>query len=63
MRAFWRDIINDVHINVLLMIVDDNPIKRGAKRKDILNPEMKYIGLNSGNIGSHFVCFTVLSDE
>ena len=62
-RAFWRDIINDVDINVLLMIVDDNPIKRGAKRKDILNPEMKYIGLNSGNIGSHFVCFTVLSDE
>ena len=62
-RAFWRDIINDVEINVLLMIVDDNPIKRGAKRKDILNPEMKYVGINSGKVGEYFVCYTVLSDE
>ena len=61
--AFWRDIINDVDVNVLLMIVDDNPIKIGAKRKDILNPEMKYIGINSGKVGDYFVCYTVLSDE
>ena len=62
-RAFWRDIIKDAEINFLLMIVDDNPIRRGAKRKDVLNPEMKYIGINSGIIGEYFVCYTVLSDE
>ena len=62
-RAFWRDIIKDPEINFLLMIVDDNPIRRGAKRKDVLNPEMKYIGINSGIIDKYFVCYTVLSDE
>ena len=62
-RAFWRDIIKDPEINFLLMIVDDNPIKRGDKRKDILDPEMKYIGINSGYLGNNFVCYTVLSDE
>ena len=62
-RAFWRDIIKDPEINFLLMIVDDNPIRRGAKRKDVLNPEMKYIGISSGVIDKYFVCYTVLSDE
>ena len=62
-RAFWRDIIKDPEINFLLMVVDDNCIRRGAKRKDILNPEMKYIGINSGSMGKSFVCYTVLSDE
>ena len=62
-RAFWRDIIKDPEINFLLMIVDDNFIRRGAKRKDILNPNMKYIGINSGSMGDYFVCYTVLSDE
>ena len=62
-RAFWRDIISDPQINFLLMIVDDNFIRRGAKRKDILNPDMKYFGINSGNMGDNFVCYTVLSDE
>ena len=62
-RAFWKDIIKDPQINFLLMIVDDNYIRRGAKRKDILNPDMKYIGINSGSMGNNFVCFTVLSDE
>ena len=62
-RAFWRDIIKDPEINFLLMIVDDNPIRKGNKRKDILDPEMKYIGISSANLGNDFVCYTVLSDE
>jgi hypothetical protein len=62
-KAFWRDIINDPEINFLLMIVDDNPIKPGAKRTDILNPKMKYIGINSAYLGSYFVCYIVLSDK
>jgi len=62
-KAFWRDIINDPEINFLLMIVDDNPVKLGAKRKDILNPKMKYIGINSAKLDSYFVSYIVLSDE
>ena len=62
-KAFWRDIISDPEINFLLMIVDDNPVNLGAKRKDILNPKMKYIGINSARLDSHFVCYIVLSDE
>ena len=62
-RAFWRDIISDAETNFLLMIVDDNPIRRGEKRKDVLNPEMKYIGIISGIVGKYFICYTVLSDE
>ena len=45
------------------MIIDDNPIKMGDKRKDILDPKMKYIGINSASLGNNFVCYTVLSDE
>ena len=62
-RGFWRDIIKDPYINFLLMIVDDNPIRRGDKRKDILNPKMRYIGIKSGYLGKNFVCYTVLSNE
>ena len=62
-RAFWRDIIKDPEINFLLMIIDDNAIKIGDKRKDILDPEMKYIGINAASLGNKFVCYTVLSDE
>ena len=62
-RAFWKDIIKNPKIDFLLMIIDDNYIKRGAKRKDILNPDMKYIGINSGSKGQHFVSYIVLSDE
>ena len=62
-KAFWRDIINDPEINFLLMIVDDNPIKIGAKRKDILNNKMKYIGINSAYLDNDFVCYLVLSDK
>ena len=62
-RAFWRDIIKDPEINFLLMIVDDNAIRRGDKRNDILDPNMKYIGINSASLGNNFVCYTVLSDE
>jgi hypothetical protein len=62
-EAFWRDIIKDPEINFLLMIVDDNPINLGAKRKDILNPKMKYIGINSAYLGPFFVSYLVLSSE
>ena len=43
------------------MIVDDNGIKSGMKRKDILNPTMKYIGITSAEINKQFVCYVALS--
>ncbi len=61
-NAFWRDIIKDPEINLLLMIVDDNAIKMGYKRRDILDPKKKYIGINSGKLDDKFVCYTVLSE-
>ena len=61
-KTFWKDIIKDPEIYFLLMIVDDNPIKIGAKRKDILNPDLKFIGINSEMLGQNFVCYIVFSE-
>ena len=60
-NSYWRDIINDPEISFLLMIVDDIRYKSGKRRKDILNPNMKYIGISSKEINGKFVCFITLS--
>ena len=60
-RSYWRDVVRDPEISFLLMIVDDNGIKSGMKRKDILNPTMKYIGITSAEINKQFVCYLALS--
>ena len=60
-RSYWRDVVRDPEISFLLMIVDDNGIKSGMKRKDILNPTMKYIGITSAEINKQFVCYVALS--
>ena len=60
-NSYWRDIINDPEISFLLMIVDDICYKSGKRRKDILNPNMKYIGISSKEINGKFVCFITLS--
>ena len=44
-----------------MMIVDDIGLKAGLKRKDILDPKMKYIGICSTNIGKLFVSFMTFS--
>ena len=61
-QAYWRDIIKDPEISFLLMIVDDTGLKAGMKRKDILDPSKKYIGISSTSIGKHFVCFMTFSN-
>ena len=43
------------------MIADDNGVKSGKKRKDILNPRMRYIGISSVAINKNFVCYITLS--
>ncbi len=60
-RSYWRDVVRDPEISFLLMIVDDNGIKSGMKRKDILNPTIKYIGISSAEINRQFVCYVALS--
>ena len=60
-NSYWRDIIKDPEISFLLMIIDDNGVKSGLRRKDILNPNMKYIGISSVEINRKFVCYLTLS--
>ena len=61
-KSYWRDIINDPEISFLMMIVDDTGKKSGMKRNDILDPNMKYIGICSKSIGKYFICFLTFSD-
>ena len=60
-RAFWRDIIKDPGISFLLMIIDDTGTKRGLRRQDILDPDMRYIGISSTEINGNFVCYLTFS--
>jgi len=55
--SFWKEIIKDPEVAFLMMVVDDNYIKTGQKRKDLINPEIKYIGINSGEVDNNFICF------
>ena len=63
-KAFWRDLIKDPEVCLLMMIIDDNEIdsSAGSKRRDVLSPKMKYIGINSGGYGNCFVCYMTFSD-
>ena len=60
-KSYWRDVIRDPEISFLLMIVDDNGVKNGMRRKDIMNPSIKFIGISSIEINRNFVCYITLS--
>ena len=55
-KSFWREIIKEPEICFLIMIIDE------IKRNDILNPNMKYIGVTSHEINGNFVCFITLGE-
>ena len=59
-KAYWREIIWDPETCFILMVVDDNGKNSGAKRREILNPSYKYIGLNSKMINKSFACYITL---
>ena len=61
-QTYWRDIIKEPETSFLMMVVDDTGLKAGLKRKDILDPNKKYIGICSTCIGKHFVCFLTFSN-
>ena len=63
-KCYWRDIVKDPETSFILMIVDDCGTNNSwKKRADLLNPEMKFIGINSIFIGKLFACYIVLSDK
>ena len=41
--------------------MSNNGNKKGMRRKDILTPYMKYIGISSTEINNNFVCYITLS--
>ena len=61
-NTYWRDIIKDPETCFILMIVDDTGSKSGMKRKDLLDPKKKYIGISSVMIGKSFCCYMTLSE-
>ena len=59
-KSFWRDVIRDPEISFLMMMVDDTGEMSGMRRKDLLDPKMKYIGINAVEINGSFVCYITL---
>ena len=56
-EVYYKDLIRDPFISVLLMIVDDFEIDNGKKRECLLDPELTYIGINSKYIGKNFIAY------
>ena len=54
-NVYFKEYIKNPEIAVLLMIVDDTEVMNGKKRECILNPNFKYIGINSKFIGKNFI--------
>ena len=61
-KSYWRDIVKDPETSFILMVVDDSEKNSGQKRKSILDPNIKYIGINSTSFGKSFACYILLSD-
>ena len=54
-NVYFKNLIKNPEIAVLLLIVDDSKNNPGSKRKAILNPAFRKIGINSRFIGTTFV--------
>ena len=54
---FFQEYIKNPEVAVLMMIVDDNKNMNGTKRNNILNPELKFIGIHSTFIGKNFIAY------
>ena len=52
---YFRDLIKYPDVSVLMMIVDDNEKSNGNKRKILLNPKVKFIGINYKFVGKYFI--------
>ena len=54
---YFQEYIKNPEVAVLMMIVDDNKNMNGTKRNNILNPELKFIGIDSTFIGKNFIAY------
>ena len=54
---YFQEYIKNPEVAVLMMIVDDNKNRNGTKRNNILNPELKFIGIDSTFIGKNFIAY------
>ena len=54
-NIYFKNMIKNPEIAVLLLIVDDSVNSPGKKRNAILNPEFRKIGIISGFIGKTFI--------
>ena len=57
LEIYFKDLIKDPEISVLLMIVDDNGKNAGKKRNCLLSSNYKYISINSKFIGKTFIAY------
>ena len=56
-NVYFKNMIKNPEIAVLLLIVDDSANSPGAKRRAILNPHFRKIGINSKFINTTFISF------
>ena len=61
--SYWKEKIKDPETAFLMMIVDDNYVQEGLKRRDLINPEYIYIGISSIEINGKFACYITLSNK
>jgi len=54
-NVYFKNLIKNPEIAVLLLIIDDCANNPGKKRKAILNPEFRKVAINSKFIGSKFI--------
>ena len=59
--VFFKDLIKIPEVSALLMVVDDSEKNPGKKRKAVLNPDFKYIGISSKFIGKTFIAYFAFS--
>jgi len=59
--AFFKDSIKNPEVALLLMIVGDYANTENKKRNALLNPEYKYIAVNSKFLGNIFVAYFTFS--
>ena len=57
LEFFYKDLIKDPNISALLMVVDDTEKNDFKKREVLLNPDLKYVGINCRYIGKTFVAY------
>ena len=60
-NVYFKNMIKNPEKAVLLLIVDDSVNSPGKKRKAILNPEFRKIGIDSKFIGHKFVSYFTFS--